>query len=224
MINRAALLLLLATQGGAPPRRVDIAAADRVPLHATYFAAERAGPGVVIFRNCDNERSALDAFGERLRALGIHTVTWDYRPGVAQNLDWSTTRLRDAQAVAAWLQQQPGVDSTRMVAIGGSCGVSLALDFAMHRRAPLRGVVILSGPSEPEHLAFVARTPSLAVFGGASTLEGAAVSYVDTVVRASRNPASRLLELPDAGHGTLMLTQTAAFGDSAVAWIRARLH
>src|SRR5262245_52763400 len=217
-------ILTLSLTLGTQPRQVDIPSFDGVMLHATYYAAGSAGPAVIIFRNCDRDRTSLDTFARRLTSMGIHTLTWDYRNGEAPGLDWRQTRLRDAEAVAKWLVQQPSVDQQRLVAIGGSCGVSLALDFAQQHSPAPRGLVLLSGPSDPEHLAFVARTPALAVFGGASQAEGAAVPYVGSVVRMSANPASRLVTPADGGHGTEMLTHTPEFQEAVLSWIDERLR
>lgn len=209
---------------GADPQQVDIPAFDGIALHASYYAPKSAGPAIVIFRNCDRDRTSLDTFAQQLVALGIHTVTYDYRAAEAPGLGWRETRLRDAEAVASWLVKQPGVDSTRLIAIGGSCGVALALDFAQHHIPTPRGLILLSGPSDPAQRTFVARTPGMAIFGGASQAEGAAVPNIDSVVRASANTASRLLTPANGGHGTEMLTFTPDFRVAVLAWIRDRFH
>lgn len=208
---------------GPAPRVVAIPAADSVPLPATYFSPGRPGPAVIVFRNCDRDRSHLDAFATALSARGVHVLTWDYRPGEAPGLDWGATRLRDATSVFAWLVAQPGVDGGRVVAIGGSCGVSLALDFAAAQTASLRGLVVLSGPSDPAQRAFLARAPALAVLGAASVREGAAVPNVAVVVRASSHAESRLVTPADGGHGTEMLTHTPEFEAMVLDWITRRL-
>lgn len=218
------LSLFLAVPGDPVPRQVEILAPDGHRLHATYYPGANPGPALIFFRNCEGTRADLDAFALRVSAQGMHAVTWDYRVGTAPGLDWRATRLRDAQAVAAWLLAQDGADGKRLVAIGGSCGVSLALDFTMQHGAPLRGLVLLSGPSLPEQRAFVARTPHLAIFGGASRVEGAAVPYIDSVVTASANPANRLVVPEDAGHGTRMLTQTPTFADAVLDWLAEQLR
>jgi len=201
------------------PRDVAIPGFDAVPLQATYYDPGTRGPAVIIFRNCDRDRSSLDPFATRLSARGVHVITWDYRSGQAKGMDRRGTRIWDADAVFAWLAAQPKVDAKRVVAIGGSCGVSLALDFTGRHAAEVRGVVILSGPSDSAHRSFIARTPGLAVFGGASQAEGAAVPYIDSVVTSSRNPNSRMVAPADGGHGTEMLTRTGEFEATVVSWI-----
>src|SRR5688572_30145111 len=173
------------------PRDVEIRSFDGQPLAATYFNPGRAGPVVVVFRNCDQKRADIADLAARVSALGAHVITWEYRGGLATNLTWAETRARDADAILAWQVSQPGVDGERVLGIGGSCGVSLALDFAERNAARVRGLVLLSGPGTASQRAFVSRTPSLALFGAASKAEGAAVFYIDSIVRASTNPANR---------------------------------
>lgn len=209
--------------GPTVPHQIEIPSFDRVALRATYYDAGRAGPAIIIFRNCDRDRTSLDAFAARLSGMGIHTLTWEYRNGVASGLSWGETRVRDAEAAATWLQRQPGVDRQKLIAIGGSCGVGLALDFvAQHTPTPL-GVVVLSGPSDPEEREFLAKTPQLAVFGGASQAEGAAVPYIDSIVRSNSNPANQFLTPADGGHGTEMLARPE-FESAVTQWIEARFR
>lgn len=205
------------------PHQVEISSFDGVALHATYYDAGRAGPAIIIFRNCDRDRTSLDAFAARLSEKGIHTLTWDYRGGLASGLSWGQTRVRDAEAAATWLLRQPGVDAQKLVAIGGSCGVGLALDFiSQHSPTPL-GVVVLSGPSDPDERAFLSKNPQVAVFGGASQAEGAAVPYIDSIVRSSSNPANQFLTPADGGHGTEMLKRQE-FESVVMQWIEARFR
>lgn len=45
------------------PRLVEIPSFDGTVLHATYFAPDSTGPAVIIFRNCDRDKTSLAAFG-----------------------------------------------------------------------------------------------------------------------------------------------------------------
>lgn len=219
----AGILSALSTFTQNATRDLQIQSFDGQPLGATYYNPGRAGPAAILFRNCDQKRSDLAEIAGTVSALGVHVVAWDYRNGQAGDLSWRETRARDASAVHDWLVSQPGVDRERVVGIGGSCGVSLAIDFAERHATSVRGLVLLSGPATTNQKAFLSRTPSIAIFGAASKAEGAAVFYIDSIVKASRNPASRQSSPDDAGHGIRMLTQDGALGASVLAWIRERL-
>ena len=218
------LLLQLAAAQPLQVRDVHVPSFGGVTLMATYYDPGKAGPAVVLFRNCDQGRAGVDAFAKRLAARGVHVIAYDYRQGEAAGRSWRDTRNEDADRVHDWLVSQPKVDRSRIVGIGGSCGVSLTLDFATRRTSSVRGIVILSGPSDSSHKAFIARTPSLGVLGAASVEEGAAVGYIESVVKASSNSASRMFALHGAGHGTDILRGSANFGETALDWILERLE
>lgn len=53
---------------------LDLQAPDGTTLKATYFAAERPGPGVVLLHMCNSQRKAWDGLGTMLAARGIHAI------------------------------------------------------------------------------------------------------------------------------------------------------
>ena len=217
------ILAQLATPPVVAVRDVRIPSFDGSPLAASYYDPGKAGPAVVLFRNCDQGRAGMDAFARKLAARGAHVIVYDYRGGQASGHSWSDTRNGDADRVHAWLASQPGVDRTRLGAVGGSCGVGLTLDFAASHAGEIKGIVILSGPSDSTQRAFIARTSSIGVLGAASVEEGAAVGYIQPVVQASPNKASRMVVLHGAGHGTDILKGSASFEATALDWLGARL-
>jgi len=217
------ILAQLATPPVVAVHDVRIPSFDGSPLAASYYDPGKAGPAVVLFRNCDQGRAGMDVFARKLAARGAHVIVYDYRGGRASGRSWSDTRNGDADRVHAWLASQPGVDRTRLGAVGGSCGVGLTLDFAASHAGEIKGIVILSGPSDSTQRAFIARTSSIGVLGAASVEEGAAVGYIQPVVQASPNKASRMVVLHGAGHGTDILKGSASFEATALDWLGARL-
>jgi len=213
--------LAVSSIGGV--RDVRIPSFDGVQLAATYYAPDAPGPAVVLFRNCDQRRASMDGFARKLAARGAHVVVYDYRGGEAAGRSWSETRSGDANRVYDWLASQPGVDRTRLGVVGGSCGVALALDFASSHAEQVKGIVLLSGPSDSTQRAFIARSSSIGVLGAASVEEGAAVGYIQPVVRASSNKASRMVVLHGAGHGTEIFKGSASFEATALDWLDRRL-
>ena len=219
----AGIVIQMAAPRAVDVRDVEIPSFDGVRLAATYYDPGRPGPGVMLFRNCDEGRASMDGFARKLAARGAHVIAYDYRGGLASGRSWEDTRSGDADRVHAWLASQPGVDRARLGAVGGSCGVTLALDFAAGHPAQMKGIVILSGPSDSAQRAFIARTPHIAVLGAGSVEEGAAVGYIEPVIKASANSASRMFVLHGAGHGTNILKGSAEFETTALDWLEARL-
>ena len=217
------LLALLAITSFSPPRDVVIETSDGGQLAATYYDPGRSGPAIVVFRNCDQPRSSVDRFARKLASRGLHVVAYDYRQGnPPAGKTWRTWRSDDASDVLRWLSAQPRVDSDQVVAVGGSCGSSLALDFAAKQPRQTRGIVVLSsGPPDSAMMVLLAKTPTLAVLGGASSAENSQRN-VDALVKSSRNTASRLVVVP-TGHGTGMLEESPQFEIAVIDWIAARL-
>ena len=215
--------ILLASSRPVDVRDVEIRSFDGARLAATYYDPGQPGPAVLLFRNCDQGRASMGGFARKLASRGAHVLVYDYRSGQVAGRSWQNTRSGDADRVLAWLSAKPGVDQRRVAAVGGSCGVTLALDFAAGHVEQVKGIVILSGPSDSTHRAFIARTPNIGVLGAASVEEGAAVGYIEPVVRASANEASRMVVLHGAGHGTEILKGSASFETTALDWLAARL-
>ena len=58
---------------------VDLTAPDGINLKATYFAAGRPGPGVLLLHQCNRQRKVWDDLAERLAASGLNVLTLDFR-------------------------------------------------------------------------------------------------------------------------------------------------
>jgi dienelactone hydrolase len=224
IVKRALLLLSLASAAPAQATRTDvrIPTRDATALEATYYSPGKPGPAAVVFRNCDQKRGAVEPFALQLRDSGVHVVVYDYRGGLMQGRDWNATRRADFAAVRDWLVTQPGADSLRLAAIGGSCGVQVALQFAMDYAPNVKAALIMSGPHTDAQREFVARTQELALLAVASAGEGSE-QYMKPIAAVARHPASRMIVLPGRSHGTNMLTDPTGLDTTALAWLGARL-
>src|SRR5688572_21888490 len=141
-----------------PPRDVTISAADGTKLSATYYAAAKPGPAVLLLHMCNTTRRSWDPLAPQLAAAGIHALSVDYRgfgdsggPRLGTITPQEAQRIvaekwpGDIDAAYAFLVAQPGVDAARVGAAGGSCGVSQAV--AVARRHPaVRSLALLAGP------------------------------------------------------------------------------
>src|SRR6266446_1091193 len=61
------------------PRVVDLKASDGAILKASYLAAAKPGPGVVLFHQSNRTRKEWDDLATQLAAAGINTLTFDVR-------------------------------------------------------------------------------------------------------------------------------------------------
>jgi len=76
----ASLLPLGATAQQLPAARVfDLKASDGAILKATYFAAVKSGPGVLLLHQCNRQRKVWDDLARQLATAGINVLTFDLR-------------------------------------------------------------------------------------------------------------------------------------------------
>ena len=82
-MRRTLLLLLFATLSALPAftteRPVDLTASDGTRLKATFFAAAKPGPGVLLLHQCNRQRKVWDGLAQQLSVAGINVLTLDYR-------------------------------------------------------------------------------------------------------------------------------------------------
>ena len=167
------LLLIFALPAAAAPatrRDVDILAPDGIALKATYFAAVRPGPAVLLMHMCITTRTSWEPVAQQLSAAGISALTIDNRgfgesggprfdpdaPEVQRHLNdkWPG----DFDAAFAWLVAQPGVDKSRIGAGGGSCGVNNAVKLAS-RHPEVRSLVLLAGGTDSAGVRYLEANP-----------------------------------------------------------------
>src|SRR5689334_21893874 len=61
------------------PRVLELKTSDGTLLKATYFAAAKPGPGVLLLHQINRDRKAWDPLASQLAAAGINTLTLDMR-------------------------------------------------------------------------------------------------------------------------------------------------
>ena len=178
------LLLMLATgcvafAQDSEPRVVDLKAADGTPLKATYFAAAKPGPGLLLLHQINRDRKSWDPVAAQLAAAGIHTLTLDLR-GFGE----SGTRLQkltdaerskygrgwpaDVDVAVEYLISQPEVDHN-LIGVGGAgwLGVLHAVDAARRHPERIKSLVLMSGETLRDGLQFLhqaSQLPELFVF------------------------------------------------------------
>ncbi len=215
-------------------RSVTLQAADGVSLAATYFAAGKPGPGLVLLHQCNRDRTSWSPFASAAAARGINVLALDFRgygeSGGARFKTFQDQRPAmqekwpgDVDAAIAWLAAQGDVDRTRLAIGGASCGVHQAV-HAAQRHPEVRTLLLLSGDTSAEGRAHLARAEDLPVFAAASRDDGDVVSLMRWTVGFSRNPNNAVTEFKAAGHGTDMLAVERRLGPAMLDWIDGRLR
>jgi dienelactone hydrolase len=161
------------------PRTVDLKSTDGTQLKATYFAAARPGPGVLLLHQVNRDRKSWGAVAAQLAAAGINTLTLDLR-GFGESgthLDKLTDAERskyqhgwpdDVDVALGYLSSQPSVDRNLIGAGGaGWLGVFYSVDAARRHPEQIKSLVLMSGETLRDGLQFLhqaSQLPELFVF------------------------------------------------------------
>ena len=143
-------------------REVDLQASDGTLLKASYFAAERPGPGVLLLHQGNRQRKEWDGLASQLAAAGINALTIDLRgfgESGGKRFDTLTgkekstlrTQLWPADINTAWqyLVSQPGVKRD-LIGLGGAGheGVNNSVHTARRHAVDVKSLVLLSGQTD----------------------------------------------------------------------------
>lgn len=196
------------------PRVVDLTAADGTTLKATFFAAAKRGPGVLLLHQCNQQRKNWDELAGRLAAAGISVLTLDYR-GYGES---GGTPVKDvppdefAKILAEkwpgdvdiafnYLVSQPGVTPGVVGTGGASCGVNQSIQVA-RRHPEVKSLVLLSGNTDRGGREFLRKSEKLPMMFSAADDDGAAVELMQWLYGLSTNPGSKFVHYTSGGHGT----------------------
>ena len=218
----------------AAVKDVQLVAPDGVKLKATYYAAAKPGPGILLLHMCNSTRQAWSRLASQAAARGYHVLAMDYRGygesegtraanGPEQQTIVTEKWPGDVDAAFTWLTSQKDVDRQRIAAGGGSCGVNQSL-LAARRHPEIKTVVLLSGGGTPAAREHVAKTPALPIFGAASHGDGGAVEGMRWLMQWSGNRDNKFLEYQAAGHGTDMFAVEKGLEPAILDWLDARLR
>src|SRR5271165_1859176 len=155
-----------AQQSQPPPaaRVVDLKASDGTILKASYFAAAKPGPGVLLLHQSNRTRKAWDELAAQLAAVGINTLTLDMRGygesgGAVSN---GRTDAGDVDMAFQYLVAQPGVKRD-VIGVGGAgwLGVDRSVEAARQHPAEVKSLAMLSGETLPDGLEFLRQASQL---------------------------------------------------------------
>jgi hypothetical protein len=157
--NTPAASALQAQQSSRPPapRVVDLKASDGTVLKASYFAAAKPGPGVLLFHQSNRTRKEWDDLAAQLAAAGINTLTvYNRGHGESSGKYDKWTEPNQEQAKQQWpadidtafqyLISQAGVKRDVIGAGGaGLLGVDNSIEAAHRHSAEVKSLGLLSG-------------------------------------------------------------------------------
>ena len=230
----ASLLTLSATAQQAPAARViDLKAPDGTLLKATYFAAAKPGPGVLLLHQCNRQRKVWDDLAGQLAAVGINTLTFDLR-GFGESGGKPYDKLtpqEDAQVETEkwpgdidvafqYLASQPGV-ARDVIGVGGaSCGVNNSIQTARRHPKEVKSLVLLSGGTDLAGRRFLreeSRPPALFAVADDDEFRPT-VEIVPWLFSVDSNPGKKFVHYAKGGHGAEMFGLHPELRGAIVDW------
>src|SRR5438445_2930406 len=156
------------SQQPQPGRAVDLKASDGTILKASYFAAAKPGPAVLLYHQSNRTRKEWDMVARQLAAAGINTLTFDVRGhgetggqeshGEARKKQWPL----DLDAAFQYLISQPGVKRDVIgIAGAGVIGVENSVETARRHSDQVKSLVLLSGETSRDGLQFLRQASQL---------------------------------------------------------------
>lgn len=228
----AILLFAVPASSFAQPaaRIVDLTAADGTKLKATYFAAAKPGPGVLLLHQCNRQRKVWDNLASQLASAGINVLTFDLRNfGESGGEPFDKLPPQAAQASAAnwpadvdtafeFLTSQPGVRRDTVGVGGASCGVNNAVQTA-RRHPEVKSLVLLSGNTELNGRQFLRNSELPVLFGIADDDEfPASVLIIQWLYTLTPNPGKQLVHYARGGHGADIFRVHPELQEKISAW------
>jgi hypothetical protein len=155
-----------------PARVVDLTASDGTILRASYFAATKPGPGVLLLHQVNRQRKVWDELAGQLAVAGINTLTLDMRGFgesggtpcvISLEISWSCKQMPgDIDTAFKYLVSQPGVKRD-VIGIGGAglLGVDNSVQTARRHSTEVKSLILLSGETFLPDLQFLRQMSQL---------------------------------------------------------------
>jgi dienelactone hydrolase len=213
-------------------RDVNLSAADGTKLEATYFAASKPGPGVLLLHQCNRQRKVWDGLASQLAAAGINVLTLDLR-GFGESGGDRYDKLTPQQAgeiqaqmwpgdidvAFQYLVSQPGV-SHNVIGVGGaSCGVNNSIQTA-RRHSEVKSLVLLSGNTDLNGRQFLRNSANLPVFFAVADDDEfkPTVQVMEWLYSLTPNSGKKFVHYSTGGHGADMFPVHPELPELIVDW------
>jgi dienelactone hydrolase len=233
---RGLTFLLCALSGGvstwSAERVVDLTTADGTKLKASYFAAAKPGPGVLLLHQCNRQRKIWDGLAQQLAAAGINVLTLDYR-GFGESDGDRFDKLPPQQAAQIqaekwpvdidtafqYLVSQPGVTHDVIGVGGASCGVNNSIQTA-RRHTEVKSLVLLSGNTDLKGRHFLRESSKLPVFFAVADDDEYPTSIVaiEWLYSLDADPDKKFVHVATGGHGADMFEMHPDMPGEIVNW------
>jgi len=195
-------------------RTVDFTSADGTKLKGTYYAAAKAGPGVLLLHQCNKDRNIWNGLAAQLAGAGLNVLTFDLRNfGDSQGEPFAKLTPQKAQAAAQkwpadvdaafqYLVSQSGVKRDVIGVGGASCGVNNSVQAA-RRHPEVKSLVLLAGNTDLKGREFLRNSKNQPIlFGYADDDEfPASIRTIQWLYSLAPNAGNRLVRYPNGGHG-----------------------
>ena len=217
-------------------RALDLKAPDGANLKASFFAAAKPGPGVLLLHQCNRERKIWADLARQLAAAGINVLTMDLRgfgesDGVPvdkatpqQAQDQAQKWPADIDVAFHYIASQPGVKRGIMGVGGASCGVNNSVQVAIRHPKEVKSLVLLAGTTDIAGRKFLQHSP-VPILAAIADDDEFPVSIVTTEWVFSLSPATgnRFLRYANGGHGAEIFAVHPELRDAIVDWYKTTL-
>jgi dienelactone hydrolase len=215
------------------PRIVDLTSPDGTRLKATFFAASKPGPGVLLLHQCNRQRKVWDDLAQRFAASGLNVLTFDFRgfgESAGTPLDILTNdQIQqviaekfpiDVDTAYAYLAAQPSVTPSIMAVGGASCGVNQAVLLAS-RHPEVKALVLLSEGTGRPGREFLRKNPNLPLFAAVADddPDPGVVELIEWIYSFSTNPINKFEHFPKGGHGVELFALQKDLPADIVSWL-----
>jgi dienelactone hydrolase len=231
----AFFLVALSTPAQQPPapRVLDLTSPDGTRLKATFFAAAKPGPGLLLLHQCNRQRKVWDDLAQRFAASGINVLTVDFR-GFGESAGTPLDKLTpeqvqevfdkkfpiDVDTAYSFLSAQPSVTPSIMAAGGASCGVNQSVLLAS-RHPEVKALVLLSEATGRPGREFLRKNPHLPLFAAVADddPDPGVVELMEWIYSFSTNPINKFEHFPKGGHGVELFDLHKDLPTDIVTWL-----
>ena len=231
------LVMTCAAQQVPAPRVVDLTSPDGMNLKATYFAASKPGPGILLLHQCNRQRKVWDDLAGRLATSGFNVLTFDFR-GFGESGGRQLDKMSpedaakivdekwpgDVDTAFRYLVSQPSVSPNLIGAGGASCAVNQAVQLA-RRHPEVKSLVLLSEGTDRDGRQFLrnSKIPLFLAVADDDHDDLGVVELMQWLGSLSSNLSTELVRYSVGGHGIEMFTAHKDLPNMIVDWFEATL-